>query len=560
MNIERIPTQMFDNLGQHSIAAYLETKGFKAMVYSGVSRDAHKIIEEEITNNNIPVLGFYVASDNLAVTEHIIRWIKRKFNIYVIVGGPEAVALKENFLRNTGCDFVIEGEGEVPVYQLLSKIIDNIGDLKSVYSLRYISEKGIYTENTLSPLIEDLDSIPFPSQKRCLKNNFRDKNSFGIITGRGCPYNCAFCYEGANTKKVRLRSIDNVIQEIEFAISENKNLHYLNIYDDTFTLNPDRVKEFCKKIKGKGLLWYCEGHISNLLKFPELIEIMVDAGMIGLQIGIESASADVLKAYRKNTTPEMLIEIVKKCKQANLTRLVGNFILGGAFETEGTIRESMNMARNMLVEGSGMFECKTVFLAPYPRTSIVEEPEKYNLELKPENEINSLFSMKSPMFRVKELTEERLISLKNEFDLMIQDTICTLAKKANRIEVLNNFIKDGMLISASSIWKTEYLKQEHIVNFVEGMYSEFNFNWEVTKNEALYEMYPIRTFHLLTENSGDVFYNDVIFEDVDAIFLKYSTGKYTVQEISDITGIPIDELIVSFYELYNKCYVYMSEF
>jgi len=560
MNIERIPTQMFDNLGQHSIAAYLETKGFIAKVFSGVSRDAHIVIENEIRNNNIPVLGFYVASDNLTVTEHIIKWIKREFDVYVIVGGPEAVALKEEFIRRTGCDFVIEGEGEIPVYQVLSKIIDDIGDYEKIFSIRYISKENIYKENPLSPLIEDLDNIPFPSQKRCLKKNFRDKNSFGIITGRGCPYNCAFCYEGANTKKVRLRSIDNVLKEIDFAISENKNLHYLNIYDDTFTLSPERVREFCKRIKGKGLLWYCEGHISNLLKNPELINIMVDAGMIGLQIGIESASAEVLKAYRKNTTPDMLVEIVKKCKSANLTRLVGNFILGGAFETEDTIKESMNMARKMLVEGSGMFECKTVFLAPYPHTSIAEEPDKYNLELKEEKDINSLFSMKSPMFKTKEIDEDRLISLKNEFDLMIQDTICTLAKTADRMEVYNNFIKDGMLISASSVWKSEYLKQEHIVNFVEGMYSEVNFDWKVDDDTILYNMYPIRTFHLLCESDGNIVYNDIVFKDIEALLLKYSTGKYTLQEISNITNIPIDLLIKSFYKLYDKCFIYMSEF
>lgn len=551
---------MFDNLGQHSIAAYLETKGFVAKVYSGVARDIHTILTHEIREHHVPVLGFYTATDNLAVTEHIIKWIKANFQVYVLVGGPEAVALKQDFLERTGCDYVIEGEGEIPIYQLLSKLIDNIGSIDSVYSIRYLDDHNYYHENNIAPLIYNLDQIPFPSMKRCLTKNFRNKNTFGIITGRGCPYNCAFCYEGANTKKVRLRSIENVIGEIDFAISENPKLKYLNIYDDTFTLNLDRVIAFCKEIKKRRLFWYCEGHVQNLIQHPELISIMVDAGMIGLQVGIESGSLKVLTAYRKQTTPKMLLEIVRLCKEAGLTRLVGNFILGGAFETESTIIESMQLAKKMLEIGKGMFECKTVFLAPYPQTSISLNPEKYDLELKSEEEVNSIFSMKSPLMRAKGITEDRLIALKVEFDLMIQKTIKKLSETATCKEVYNNFLKNGATLTASSIWKDEYLKQEHIVNFVEGMYSTLNKSWSIPCDSDLKQMYPIRTFHLYKELNNKVVYQNIIFEGVKAQLLKYAIGKFSFEDISKKYKIPICQLIDAYKELFSKCYIYASEF
>ena len=53
----------------------------------------------------------------------------------------------------------------------------------------------------------------------------------GIITGRGCPNHCTFCYEGANAKNVRFRSIDNVMEEIDYIIENNSKFEYLNIYE-----------------------------------------------------------------------------------------------------------------------------------------------------------------------------------------------------------------------------------------------------------------------------------------------------------------------------------------
>ncbi len=561
MNIERIPTHMFDNLGQHSIAAYLETKGFKAMVYSGIAGECKKIISESVEKDFVPVIGFYIAEDNLSVVSHIIKWVKNSYNVYTVAGGPQAVALKKDFLLDTKCDFVVEGEGEIPDYQLLCSIIDNIIPLENVNSLRYIDSNGIYHENPLAQPFDNLDDIPFPSQKRCIGKEFRNGNSFGIITGRGCPFNCAFCYEGANTKNVRLRSIDNVIAEIDFALSENKNLKYLNVFDDTFTLDFKRVNEFCEKIKEKNLLWYCEGHTSNIVKYPDMIKTMVNAGMIGLQIGIESGSDDVLKAYNKHTNSKMLLDVVKICKKAGLTRLVGNFIVGGANETEKSILESMTLAEKMIEVGAGMFECKTVFLAPYPHTAISRTPEKFNLEYADEtDELTCIYSMQMPLMKPSAINYDRLIELKLSFDKMINQKIQQLSAQPFKSDVERNFYKFGKRFDATSIWKENYLRHEHIVSYLEGTFFLNKQNTDIYTDEELAEKYTVRTFNLVYEKNGILKYENFIFNECESFLLKYSSGKLKFQEIVFKSKWNFSEMINAYRILNKYCLIYASDF
>ena len=560
MNIERIPTQNFDNLGQHAIAGYLETKNFCAKVYSGVASDCKSIITKAVQEDAVPVLGFYTATDNLPVVLHVIQWIKSAFDVFVFVGGPQAVMLKEDFLRESRCDAVIEGEGEIPVYQLLSCLIDNLFPIDEVQSLRWIDENGKYRENPLAKPFCQLDEIPCPTKKRVLDGKYRDQISFGILTGRGCPYHCAFCYEGAHTKNVRLRSIENVMKEIQLALTENPRLVYLNVYDDTFTLYPQRVYEFCEQIKKYNLLWYCEGHVTNLIKHPEMVKRMVESGLIGLQIGIESGSDSVLKAYNKNTSREMLMEVVRICRSAGLTRLVGNFIVGGAYETEETVYESMSLAEQMLTEGRGMFDCKNVFLAPYPHTPITLNPEKYDLEYQEEFEKTCVYSMYLPLMKVKAIPRERLIALKLEFDKRIQKKLDELSAFPTVGEVFRNFYWKNRMLNASSAWKDRYSKLEHIVHFLEGTLSIQGKRYEQYSPENLDELYPVRTFMLLDDRNEELHYKNITFTGAERALLTYAAGKLTFRQIAQITHFPLMDLKKSYYQLFEYCFIYASEF
>lgn len=239
-----------DSIGQYLIAAYLREYEYKAYVFSGNIAECKKRIEQEIVNNHVPIIGFYAAADNIRVVKHAIHWIKSNYpNVKTVIGGPQAIDLDYNFFVETKNDFAIVGEGEIPMRFLLDALVDGAIELSSVPSLVSVSDEGenLTINKCDNAVISDLDSLPHPSIDDSLVHNLRKGPIVGIITGRGCPYQCTFCYEGANAKNVRLRSIENVMREIDYILSINTHLEYISIYDDTFTLKKERILELDRK-------------------------------------------------------------------------------------------------------------------------------------------------------------------------------------------------------------------------------------------------------------------------------------------------------------------------
>jgi len=487
LNIVRdnsLSSSFLDCLGQHSIASYLEINGYVARVFSGRTNEVKNVIDSQL-NHSIKVVGFYASSDNLNITYNIIKWIKQNYDLKVIVGGPEAVSCNEDFIRKTGCDIVIESEGEEPVKRYLD-YLNGKDKLECIPNIKFIDVNNTFTRNPVTYYLENLDDVPHPNINNSLNGKFRQGSMVGILTGRGCPFSCSFCYEGANSKNVRFRSIAHVIEEVDDIIKSNPNLTVINIYDDTFTLVKDRVYEFCNEMKKRNVFWVCEGHISNIIKFPEMIEYMVDSNLIGLQIGIESGSDKVLKAYNKKTTSKDILEVVKICKKAGLSSLAGNFIIGGAFEDINTYNESLTLAKEMIKEGRAMFECRTVFLAPYPHTKISEHPEEFGLHPNKELIDHSIYTMHNPVMSTDSLSIDEIYQLRKNFNDEIEKTYHEQAKYCTRKEIQNSIMKNGRMVNRLFTWNEFYERYEHITCFMKNaMYNKVNYNENY---------FPIRTF------------------------------------------------------------------
>ena len=274
-------SEVFHNsIGQFLIAAYLRERDFVAQVYSGNSLDCKRIIENEVLNHHVQVIGFYAAADNIRVVAHSIQWLKKNYpEVITFVGGPQAIGLDATFFLTTGNDYAIIGEGEIPTHKLMSYLIDGVGHLEEIPSLLYYdhkTEKMVWNQCD-NAIITNLDEIPFPHIEDSLSRKLRQGKMVGIITGRGCPNHCTFCYEGANAKNVRFRSIENVMEEIDYITAHNPNVEYINVYDDTFTLRVDRILEFCEAMKKRNLKWFCEGHVSFVIQHPDVLKTMVDS-------------------------------------------------------------------------------------------------------------------------------------------------------------------------------------------------------------------------------------------------------------------------------------------
>lgn len=544
-----------DSIGQYAIASYLRERDFKAFVFSGDMSRTKSVIEKELQAENTKIVGFYAAADNIRVVGHMIKWLKGTHpDCITIVGGPQAAGLDYDFFYDTQNDYAIVGEGEIPIYLLLSVLIDNCGCLDDVPSLVRMDdiEKKLIVNYCDNAVVSDLDSIGFPRVEDSLTGSLRQTEVVGIITGRGCPFNCAFCYEGANAKNVRLRSIKNVMEEIDYISEHNDKLNFISIYDDTFTMQRERVLEFCDEMKKRKITWFCEGHVTFVLNQTDVLKKMIESGLACIQFGIESGSDNVLNAYNKHTNFEMIVRAIEICKKLGIHSITGNFIIGGALETKETIEESKKLARELIHKAKGIIELYTVYFAPYPNTRMVREPQNFDIEILEETMDISLNTMRTPVVSTKELSRDDIYDLKHEFDEFIAKEYQIAANESTKEDIIQGLYHNGKRTTVNPTWDRLYLSKLHISVFLDHLKDK---EQKFDKNG-----YIIRTFEDIKIEKNRLISDVGVFEGVEKNILENATGVYTANELSQKFNVSINDIEKVFYNLNNRCLVFMSEF
>ncbi len=542
----------YDSIGQYLIASYLRERDFTAQVYAGCVADCKEIIEKEIGGKKTRILGFYAAADNVRIVSHVIKWVKARFSVITVVGGPQAIALGAEFFQETSNDFTIVGEGEIPMFHLLSYLIDGSGTIEDVPSVKYWDRnKGCVVWNQCDDaIVTDLDTIPFPHQEDSLTGRLRQGKMVGIITGRGCPNHCAFCYEGANAKHVRFRSIANVMEEVDYIVQQNPTMEYINIYDDTFTLKPERVLAFCREMKARKLKWFCEGHVSFVLQYPEILKEMVDSGLTCIQFGIESGADRVLEAYGKRISRGMIEECIQICKDSGIHGITGNFIIGGAGEDGESLAESRELAAKLLEKAKGILELYTVYFAPYPNTKMTANPQDYGIRIQEELLQYNLNTMRSPVVETKALSVQQIYREKQEFDHYLAECYRKAALASTKSDLVQGLFQDGKRVYLNPTWEKAYASFNHIEVFLQHL--------TIEEQSFAPDAYPIRTvedFFL----EGECMVTEIgTFSGMEKELLLNASGVYTAGELADQLGLTTEQMKALFQRLNERCLVYMS--
>ena len=250
-------------------------------------------------------------------------------------------------------DICVRGEGEYTFLELV-KALEKKQPLKDIKGITY-RNNGKLRRNEERPLIKDLDSIPLPDRKAL---NMEYTGSFGglefapkgftsMVSSRGCPYHCTFCY-GKRNVGFRTRSVENIMKEILFLESEG--YKYLNFVDDNFTVSKKRVIKLCRLMqKNKvDLDWICEGRVNQVS--DEMLREMKRANCRIIFYGIESANQRILDYYRKGITPDQSIAAVKKTRKAKIPFILGSFIVGAPGETLQEIYNTLKFAQKIDID------------------------------------------------------------------------------------------------------------------------------------------------------------------------------------------------------------------
>lgn len=301
-------------------------------------------LKERIEEEGIDIVGFYSATTIKNKVKPFIAELKKKIKIPIIIGGPGSINGKEYL--ELGCDIVCNGEGE----RTLLEIMDYYNGRKKISDIKGISyiESARLVTNPPQDLIEDLNSIPFPHRGKIPLKYYHDYYIFTMkkpyvtmITSRGCPMSCTFCTSHLIwKKKYRVRSVDNVLKEIDY-LKNALNVKYIAFLDDIFGLNESWLKEFCAGLIDRkyNIRWMCILHPFSLRNSrDELLNLLRTAGCDTLSFGLQSAHPEILKNIKRYPSePEELEKTIGLAKKRGFLTSVG-VIFGLPGETRDTIK------------------------------------------------------------------------------------------------------------------------------------------------------------------------------------------------------------------------------
>lgn len=345
----------------------------------------HHQILQHIKKAKPRMVGFSVDTDNLFSVAHMTHELKNQMGseLPIILGGPASNGQSQEIMERCAADVLVIGEGEFTTQEVADCLLRGRGQLEKISGICYRSPNGLVNTLPRDP-IQDLDALPFPDRSFVPEPK---KHQVTLLSGRGCPYRCTFCFEGRMGNRYRHRSPENIIDEIEYLVSFYKK-PLICINDDTFIANPDHAIQVCRLLRERfkpweDLLLFCEVRADVVDRHPELIEEMVRAGVARIQIGVESADRDVLRGYNKlNVKPEVVERVVKAFHEAGLPSIYGGFMLGGPRESMETMQRTLDFAKHLLIDvAPGSFEANACFLTPLPGTDIYIHPETYGLKL-----------------------------------------------------------------------------------------------------------------------------------------------------------------------------------
>ncbi len=319
-----------------------------------------------------------------------------------VFGGYLATALAEEFAAEKDVDYVVRGEGELTLLELVER-----RPLETILGLTYL-HNGTVVSNENRPLIEDLDSLPFPERDRRRYHYalpFADLEPDAntayelIITSRGCWGRCTFCTEPMMSNgKQRYRSPDNVIAEIEQLVKLHRGKRLrLHIADPNFGGSIKKTHELCDKLiefqqrTDQQVNLFISVRTSTMANNPDLVRKLAQAGVDFVFVGMESPNKEDLKAIRKGGGAAEKQELAVKLLQENGAAVMSCFLLGLPNQTEKDVFELLDYARSLHLE-----DAYFAVVCPLPGSQLYEEHMAKGDLLEPDHRKWKLYDLVTP--------------------------------------------------------------------------------------------------------------------------------------------------------------------
>jgi len=364
-------------LGILYLAAILEKYSDSSVKILDLTLKPEPNLQNELMKYKPDIVGITTTTPVFTKSAKIASFVKGNIPETILVaGGPHPSSMPIQTLNDSCFDVVVRGEGERTFLNLV-KCIENGEDLNSVEGITFkINDTIKATANR--ELVKNLDELPFPARHLIPMDKYKMKingvNSTTMISSRGCPYNCVYCTKSVFGHLFRARSPENVVSEIEHVIDMYDIKGFLFV-DDTFTLNPDRVKKFCDMIIERNLdiTWRCWTRSDRITKL--LLKKIRDAGCAVICFGVESGDQNVLNRSRKGTKVETNLKAIKLAKDVGLSVKVF-FMIGLPGESEKSVMKTIEF-----IEKSKPNTADFYVTVPFPNTYLWNHAEELGIRI-----------------------------------------------------------------------------------------------------------------------------------------------------------------------------------
>jgi len=357
---------LIDPLGIASLSAALKKDGHKTFILRTL--DIHGIdILNEIKEIDPDVLAYnvYTGSHNFFKDLNINLRIQLESDVLSVFGGPHCTFFKE-FYNNLFVDAIFQGECDFLFPEILPKLKELIK-----------GEAPLIFKDERNP--QNLDSLPFPDRDLIYQFPENKNNPIkNIMTSRGCPFQCSYCFNYAYNKMfkgrpLRYRSVDNVMEEVKQLVYNYPQTKFIFFEDDEFAMDLSRLKEFNKKWKiAVDLPFHVQLRIDLLTE--SRIRELKQAGCVSVTFAIESGNEHRrMKLLNRAFTNKTILKGAKLLRKYKIKFRTENMIA----QPGETIREVMetldiNIKCRSTIAWSSLFQ-------PYPGTQIGDQTIKDGL-------------------------------------------------------------------------------------------------------------------------------------------------------------------------------------
>jgi anaerobic magnesium-protoporphyrin IX monomethyl ester cyclase len=327
---ERQIMKPYAPLGILYLCSHLRGRGFDVDVFDTTFSSREQLFNH-LRTEKPSVLGVYA---NLMTRSNVVETLSvaREAGWTTVVGGPEPGAYSLEYLQ-AGAHFVVAGEGELTMEDLLLAIRCGEKDFSKIAGLSYLDTDGNLCQNPPRGQIQNLDLQPWPARgaidiRRYVETwrTHHGTGSINFITARGCPFRCNWCSHQVFGQSHRRRDPIKVVDEVEWLL-EQYHPDMVWVSDDVFTINHAWLRTYAAEMNQRGIRvpFECISRADRLS--PEMMDLLAELGCFRTWIGSESGSQRILDAMDRGVKIEQVHKAVEMCRERGIQS--GMFLMWG---------------------------------------------------------------------------------------------------------------------------------------------------------------------------------------------------------------------------------------